>query len=137
MYVCLFHIYSGLLFADGIHGPQVSSVLQQYSQPRMPFPTTMQQQAQMSFVQPYGAPASGTYPGYYPMQIPNTSRPSSVGPQGAGGAVPKQTRNRKMLSLTDPNTGEDLTEKVFKPPTTEEVDQNAQEVQVSVSRVYD
>ena len=88
-------------------------------------------------MQPYGGPGSGAYAPYYqpPMQMPSTSRPSSVGPQGASGAVPKQARSKKMLSLTDPNTGEDITDKVFKPPTTEEVDLNAQEVQVSVKRI--
>lgn len=76
----------------------------------------------------YGGPApGGGYPFYQaPMQMANTSRPSSAGPQGAGGPVPKQTRNRNILKLEDPNTGEDMTDKVFKAAATEDTDVETQ-----------
>ncbi|KAL8564913.1 hypothetical protein ACOMHN_019816 [Nucella lapillus] len=102
--------------------PNPNSQFMQYSQPRMPFAAALpQQQQQMGFMQQQYGPANTAYaptPAYYPptpMHIPNTSRPSSAGPQGAMG--PKPLRNRRMLILTDPTTGEDLTEKVFNKPT--------------------
>lgn len=121
---------------DGIHSPQVISVLQHYPQPppRMPFPPAAQQQVPINFMQPYGAPAPVVHPVYHqsPVQLPRPKHP----PQRAGRAFSsKPACDMKILSLIDPNTGEDITEKVFTLPATEGLNMNEQEIQVRVNTV--
>ncbi|XP_076472340.1 uncharacterized protein LOC143301823 isoform X2 [Babylonia areolata] len=123
----------------GCRQPDLAVQQQQQFQPqRMQFPAAMPPQQQMNYMPPYG-PASAAYNQTFyqqPMPMPSTSRPSSAGPQGAMGGGPKPPRNRKMLSLTDPNTGEDLTEKVFKPMGGEDLDPAQQESQAHRTKVH-